>query len=132
MDRTHIETLLIHRHELLAEIAQRQAYQTSLKAQVQAKIDALIPPELKEELASIEAEFSTAPLQERVNALRAEIEAGVLELQTTVKAEGCSMAVYNKPRVTWDSAGLEGAAKLHKELLAFRKEGAPSVSFRDK
>lgn len=132
MDKTQIETLLIQRHALLAEIAQRQAYQTQLRAQVQAKIDALIPPELKEELAAIEAEFTTAPLQEQVNALKAEIEAGVLELGATVKAEGCGMAVYNKARVTWDSAGLEGASKLHPELLAFRKVGEPSVSFRDK
>ncbi|MCG3145996.1 MAG: hypothetical protein HONDAALG_03775 [Gammaproteobacteria bacterium] len=47
----------------------------------------------------------------------------------TVKGAALS-AVYAKGRVSWDNKALEGYAVAHPELLAFRSEGAPSVSIR--
>ena len=40
------------------------------------------------------------------------------------------MFTYSKPRVTWDSKGLEGYMVAHPEVKAFRKVGDPSVSVR--
>ena len=40
------------------------------------------------------------------------------------------MAVWSKPRVTWDSSGLAGYMVAHPEIEAFKKTGKPSVSIR--
>jgi hypothetical protein len=42
------------------------------------------------------------------------------------------MAMYTKPRVTWDSKGIEGFSVAHPEINVFRKVGEPSVSIKAK
>jgi len=64
----------------------------------------------------------------------AELKAQITELtlveQSTLRGQ-YYMAVYSKPRVTWDTKGLDGFAVAYPEILAFRKEGEKgSVSFR--
>ena len=39
-------------------------------------------------------------------------------------------AIYVKGRVSWDNEGIDRYARLHPEVLKYRKEGQPSVSLR--
>lgn len=48
----------------------------------------------------------------------------------TVKHAGL-MAVYSKPRVSWDTAKLEGYALAHPEITAARTTGKPTISIRE-
>jgi hypothetical protein len=93
--------------------------------------DSILTPEIREQLAEMEAERRTA-----LDAA----QAGIAQVEATIKADviaaGCTfksanlMAVYNKPRVTWDSRGLSGYAVAHPEIDAFCKVGDPSVTIR--
>jgi hypothetical protein len=86
---------------------------------------------VKARLAEIEVEFS-----QKHEAANANIEA----LETSIKSETLALgesvrgsafqAVWNKGRVSWDSKGLSTYADSHPEILAFRKEGEPSVTIR--
>lgn len=102
-----------------------------LNQQKQAVIDAILTPEIKAQLAEIDAEF--APFEAEINSQIAEIETSikqaVVEHGATVKGHWFQ-AVYAKGRVNWDTKALDGYAISKPELLAFRKEGEPSVSIR--
>jgi hypothetical protein len=83
------------------------------------------------ELEALDAEFS--PLleaaAERVASLEEEIKQDVLEYGQSVKG-GRFHAVYSRGRVSWDTKGLDRYATRHPDVLAFRKEGAPSIAIR--
>ena len=83
------------------------------------------------ELDALEAEFQ--PLldaaQNRAEALEAEIKQDVLAHGASVKGRQF-YAVYNRGRVSWDTARLDRFAAAHPEVKEFRKEGQPSVSLR--
>jgi hypothetical protein len=91
----------------------------------------IIPPEIQEKLDEIVAEETTAleSAQYGITALTEEIKTLVIETGTTARGDHL-MAVWNKGRVSWDSRSLEGYSAAHPEILAFRKEGDPSVSIR--
>lgn len=102
-----------------------------IDAEKQALIDAVLTPEIKEKLAEIDAEF--APKLEAISLqremLEAEIKSIVLGAGQTIKGTHHQF-VFGKPRVSWDTRALDGYAKAHPEIAAFRKEGAASVSVR--
>jgi phage host-nuclease inhibitor protein Gam len=86
---------------------------------------------VQEELAALEAEYT--PLletaAERVRALEVEIKDEVARHGASVKGRHFH-AVYVRGRVSWDTKSLDGYARVHPEVLAFRKEGEPSISLR--
>src|SRR5262249_14105144 len=86
---------------------------------------------VQEELAALDEEYQ--PLlttsAERVAALEEAIKAEVAEHGASVKGAHVQ-AVFTRGRVTWDTRGLDGYARAHPEVLAFRKEGDPSISLR--
>ncbi len=84
-----------------------------------------------EKLAEVsEKERDTlAPVLENIAKLTDEIKTAVIAGSASVKGTYLH-AVYSKPRVTWDSKGLEGFMVAHPEIEAFRKVGNPSVSIR--
>jgi len=92
--------------------------------------EAVIPPEIKKRLEEIDAEF-TVPrtVVERMDEITKQVSDEVIERAVTVKGKYL-MAVYAKPRITWNTEALEGFVAAHPELLQFRKEGSPSVSIR--
>lgn len=54
-------------------------------------------------------------------------------IENTVKSSvsgNVLMAVYSQGRITWDSAGLDGYALVHPEILSLKKVGKPSVTIR--
>jgi hypothetical protein len=83
------------------------------------------------ELEAIEAEYK--PLMEaaeaNASALEGQIKNDVLLSGKSIHSE-VFQAIYTKGRVSWDSAGISEYARAHPEVLAFRKEGQPTVSLR--
>lgn len=97
----------------------------------QDAINRVLTPEIKAELAAIDAEFGeqVKAINETLAIIEAEVKAGVVALGSTVKS-GRYMAMYNKGRVTWDTKKMEGFAIAHPELAALRKEGEPFVTIK--
>ena len=117
--------------ELLNEYTNNLAEIDLLNGNKQELIDKVITPEIKAQLENIDREID--PIIEKFNARVAEladlIKAEVIAAGQTISGEH-HQAVYSKPRVSWDSKGLEGYAVAHPEILVFRTEGNPSVSLR--
>jgi len=86
---------------------------------------------LTEQVTELEAQRATY-LEDRAGVvayLEASIKDRVLALGETVKSDTL-MAVWTKPRVSWDGKLLEDFATAHPEILPFRHIGQPSVSIR--
>ena len=103
----------------------------AIEAEKKQLIDSVIPPEIKDKLAEIDAEFAqkSESIQAKKTELEAEIKAEVLEAGRSVKGTYHSF-VWSKPRVSWDTKALDGYAAAHPEIQQFRVEGSPSVSVR--
>lgn len=117
--------------EKLNRLAELQSHADIIRMKFDELRAQAMPPEVKQALDDIAAEEKTAleALQDGIDGLTAEIKAEVIQAGETVKGD-YMMAVYNKPRVTWDNKGLDGYAVAHPEITAFRKAGEPSVSLR--
>jgi len=87
---------------------------------------------IQAELDALDAEFE--PLfeasRERLATLTEEIKQAVVQSGVSVKGAHLH-AVYTKGRVTWDTRGLDKFAVSHPEVIAYRKQGEPSVSLRN-
>ena len=118
----------IEKLNLLAELKEQR---TALDQHYEELRLALIPPEIQQALADVEAEKAglVSGLDAKIGTLETEIKHDVLQRGETIKGDHL-LAVYNKPRVTWDSAGLEGYAVAHPEIAAFRKMGWASIAIR--
>ena len=116
--------------EKLDKIADLKSAQSLRESEKQALIDQVLTPEIKTKIAEIEAEFAASDnITDTINLLTEEVKSEVAQLGKTVKGTFL-MAVYSKPRVSWDTKALDGYIVSHPELTQFRKEGAPSVSIR--
>ena len=103
----------------------------NLIAEQKTLIDNLIPPEIKMQIMDVESEFDDKlnQVNENINSLESTVKEQVKAFGQSVKGE-LIQAVWSKPRITWDTKGLEGFLVAHPEIKAFRKEGEPSVSIR--
>ncbi len=86
---------------------------------------------LRTEFESLKGKFDTDTfdLQDRIKLLETEIKEEVLGLKQSLRGKGIDV-VYNKGRESWDGKILTGYAVAHPEILAARKVGNPTVSFR--
>lgn len=86
---------------------------------------------LKKEFNKLKGNFDndTANIQDQIKLLEDEIEEEVLKLQKSLKGQGIDV-IYNKGRESWDGKILTGYAVAHPEILAAKKVGQPTVSFR--
>ena len=93
--------------------------------------DSLISPEIRAQLAEIDAERETSmtAIDQGIATLEAEVKTDVLAAGASVKG-AYLQAVWNKGRVSWGTKSLDGYAAAHPEIFVFRKEGVPSVSIR--
>ena len=116
---------------LLDDLFEARCFLDALNLRRKDALDALITPEIRSRMLTVEAEFEE-PITEQVSRI-SEMEQAVKD---RVIAEGCSTkgehrhGVWMKGRVSWDSKALEGYAKAEPKLLAFRTEGSPSVTIR--
>ena len=86
---------------------------------------------LKNEFNALKGTFDqdTADIQDRIAVLESEIKEAVLNLKQSLRGKGIDV-VYNKGRESWDGKILTGYAVAHPEILAAKKVGQPTVSFR--
>lgn len=117
--------------QLLNQLEELQAQRDALRLQKQECIDLVYTNEVKEKLDAIEAEFSplSAAVEQNIADLEAQVKQEVLKGGETVKGTHL-MAVYNKPRVSWNSDKLEGLALVIPKILDAREVGKPSVTIR--
>ncbi len=110
-------------HKLQLERGELQAKET-------AELDALLvnfAPEIDAIKADYAGDFGA--IDAEIATLQKNVKDGTIGFGSTVKGKSL-MAVYSKPRVTWDGKGLSGYAVAHPEIEAFKKTGKPSVSIR--
>jgi hypothetical protein len=117
--------------EKLDRLADMQAQGDVMNAHFDSLRDQILTPEIKAQLDEIEAERKTAmdALNEGIASLTEEIKADVMQAGATIRGKYL-IAVWNKGRVSWDTKALDGFSSSHPEILAFRKEGDPSISIR--
>ena len=103
----------------------------TLQYEKQVLIDKVMTADVKKQLDDIDAEFGkkVSDANAKIADLQTEVKQDVIALKTTIRGKFL-MAVYNKARVTWDNKGLEGFMVAHPEIVAFRKEGEPTVTLR--
>jgi len=68
-------------------------------------------------------------LTDQIKNLQDKVKAEVLERGETVKGDQITV-IWNKGKATWDGKLLEGYAVAHPEILAAKKTGSPTVSFK--
>lgn len=114
----------------LDDLANLQDKLAAIELRFQERRNEILKP-VQEALELLEAdlEFDTANIHFSIGVLEQAIKEQVIDLGKSVKGAAIH-AVYSKPRVTWDSKGLDGFMVAHPEIGAFRKTGQPSVSFR--
>lgn len=97
----------------------------------QEAIDSVLTPEIKAQLESIDTEFATMDeaVDTNIKELTAEIKEDVLGIGETVRGDFL-LAIYSKPRITWDGKKLSGMADMVPNILKAQKIGNPSVSIR--
>lgn len=114
----------------LEEVAVARAEAAAVTREYEARHEAILAP-IKARLEALEAEYAPRLQATRDEVTRAEAaaRAAVLAHGATVKHAGLQ-AVWSRPRVTWDSRGLNEYVQTHPELLPFRRVGKPTVSLR--
>ena len=122
-------------NEIIMKLDQLAVYRED-RAQIERekvlRLAEAIPPDVQALLDAIKSEFD-GPLSvsaEITGELEAEIKDAILKLQSSVKGSKLH-AVWARPRITWNTDGLEVYALAHPELLNFQKIGQPSVSIRE-
>lgn len=115
----------------LDQLSELMAQRDVMRLDHQAQRDALIPEDIKTQLRDLEIEqlAQAQAIDANIAELETEIKRAVLAAGASVKGTRLH-AVWVKGRVTFDSKYIEGYAIAHPELLAYRKEGEPSVSIR--
>jgi phage host-nuclease inhibitor protein Gam len=112
-------------------LADFQAKRDVVQLEKQELIDGILTPEIKAQIAEIEAEFAgrTEAVDESIKTLTDAVKAAVLERGEKVKGQFLQ-AVWSKGSASWDTKGLQGYAKAHPEVAEFYKPGNPYVSIR--
>jgi hypothetical protein len=122
--------------ELLNKLSELQAAPDAIRLQKQAIIDTIMTPEIKTQLAEVDAEFAD-PLS-AADAAIAQLE---LEIREVVLAAGKVDGPYRGQFLTaswvkgrsgsWDDKMLKGFAMVHPEILTAKKpDGEPTVQIR--
>ncbi len=90
-----------------------------------------IPPEVREQIETIEAEYQPKldALREKLKSLEDEVKERVLNTGSTLKGN-VVMAVYRKGSTKWDEKHLERLAAEYPRILEAKIEGKPSVAIQ--
>lgn len=133
----------------LDQLSNLKAARETILGQIELLNEDAIPNEVQEEVVQLRARIleierpyrklvagliagrqqEVEAMDQEISALEAEIKENVANFGSSVK--GLSLqAVFSKGRATWDDRSLLGYGAAHPEIMAFRKEGAPSVSLR--
>ena len=90
-----------------------------------------IPPEVREQIETIEAEYQPKldVLREKLKSLENEVKELVLSAGATLKGN-VVMAIYRKGSTKWDEKHLERLATEYPRILEAKVEGKPSVAIQ--
>ena len=115
----------------LDELSEVMSARDVARIDYQTARSALIPKEIQIALADLDAEFTLrdAAIGLNIEELGKEIKQAVLVHGASVKGMHLH-SVYNRPRVIWDTRGLDRYAAQHPEVVIFRSEGDASVAIR--
>ena len=118
-------------HLRLDELSEVMSARDVARIDHQTARAALIPKEIQAALDDMEAEFTLrdAAIALNIEELEKEIKQAILAHGASVKGAHLH-AVWSKPRVNWDSRGLDRYAAQHPDVLVFRSEGEASVALR--
>lgn len=117
--------------EMLEALTELYAQRDLLQIDRKRAETAAMPQEVIDAMNDIAAEYflKESAVNNKIAVMEDDVRAAVLETGSTVKG-GSLQAVFTKPRVTWETKGLDGLMVAYPELGNFRKVGAPSVSIR--
>ena len=115
----------------LDQLAELNAQKDLLKIKKQELVDSVLTPEIRSQIAGIDAEFE--PQLEAITVkdseLRKEIKAEIIDHGETVKGTKFQ-AIWVKGRTKWNDEGLMNYLSVHPEIAYLRTIGKPSVSIR--
>lgn len=117
--------------DLMTLVVSAMTHIEAVNRSMNAAIEAVIPDEVKQQIADIKAEFQQQldSAQAFIDQATPQIKEGVIALGETVTVEGLQ-AVYTDGKTTWDSKFLEGMATQVPAISKAKKVGAPSVSIK--
>ena len=117
--------------KMLEQLSEYYAQLDSLALQKADLLDTVMPPEIKQAIEDVNAEFAgkEQAVRDNMAELEAQVKQAVIEMQTSVKG-GALQAVFNKGRVSWDSRKLEGLMIAFPKLAEARKQGDPYVAIK--
>lgn len=94
-------------------------------------LESIIPDDIKQKIKEIneEFDFSVSEFEKIAESLREEIKKEVLAQKQTLRGKN-HMAVYVRPKVSWNNEFLEGLAAVVPEIMRARKESSPSIQIR--
>ena len=115
--------------KLLSDYSNTMAALDIVALEKQAAIEKVLTPEIKMELADIDAEFDemSEGANARLTELKDQLNTAVKYHGSTVKGES-HQAVFSN-RASWDTKGLNGYAVANPEVLKFQKKST-RVSIR--
>jgi len=104
---------------------------SDMQAELEKARQDAIPPEVREQLETIEAEYQPKldALREKLKSLEDEVKERVLNTGSTLKGN-VVMAVYRKGSIKWDEKHLERLATEYPRILEAKMEGKPSVAIQ--
>lgn len=119
---------------LMNQYLEMKAQATQLESEKQRLIEETMPPDVRQRVAEIEAEFAgkKEAAEGSLVALEEKIKAAVVAAQANVAVEGMK-ASYHSGRVTWDAKGLEEAMssdpQVAEAIAQYKKQGKDYASF---
>ena len=116
---------------MLDSLADMRFRRDLINSDKQAAIDGVLTVEIKAALAGIDAEFGEqmAAADVSIGELENAVKSAVVVHGESIRGQHL-MAVWSKPRVSWDAKALDGFVAAPPEMERFRKVGEPSVSIR--
>ena len=117
--------------ELLEALTELQAQIDLLKLDKADTLDKVIPPEIKEAIEAVNAEFDEqiTAANSKFSEIEAAVKYAVCENGENAKG-GAYQAVFNKGRVSWNTKQLEGLMIAFPRLAEARKQGDPYVTLK--
>jgi len=118
-------------NDYLAEYEDVYLRLSDLQSELEKARKDAIPPEVREQIETIEAEYQPKldVLREKLKSLEDEVKEQVLNTCSTLKGN-VVMAVYRRGSTKWDEKHLERLATEYPRILEAKVEGKPSVAIQ--
>lgn len=119
---------------LMNQYVEMKAQAAQHESEKQRLIEDTLPPDVRQRVAEIEAEFAgkSQAAEEALAQLEEKIKAAVVAAQANVAVEGMKVS-YHSGRVTWDSKGLDEAMasdpQIAEAIGQYKKQGKDYASF---